>query len=304
MVFLGTDIGASGGPYKVTKGLIEEFGPDRVVDLPVAEMGALGMAVGAAISGLRPVVELMYLDFLGVALDPLLNQAAKAELMSGGQAIVPLVVRTQFGAGGRAGAQHSQSLEALVAGIPGLQVVCPSTPRDAYGLFVSAMSTRRPVVFIENRRLYPLDDPGLVVEDLVPVPMGEARTVRHGSDLTCVSYSRMVHVCAAAAETVASEGISVEVIDLRTLQPWDLGSIAASVTKTGKLLIVHEAPTAFGIGAEISAWVAEHCIYSLNGPIVRIGAPRTVVPFSPPLEDLYLVNETSVAEGMRSLAHE
>lgn len=303
VVLIGVDIGRSGGPFRVTEGLLEAFGPDRVIDAPIAEMGIMGLAVGAAIAGLRPVVELMYMDFLGVCLDPLLNQAAKAEFMSGGQVQVPLVVRTQVGVGGRAGAQHSQSLEAMLAGIPGLKVVFPSTVDDAFGLLASAIRDPGPVVVVENRRLYSARNDRLTPEDLQLVPLGRGCVRNAGADLTCVSYSRMVDVCLSAAEHVREEhGLSVEVIDLRTIQPWDREIVLDSVRKTSRLLVVHEATQEYGVGAEIASFVQEKAFASLDAPVMRLGAPHTPVPFSPVLEDAFIVSDGDVSRALAQLA--
>jgi pyruvate/2-oxoglutarate/acetoin dehydrogenase E1 component len=301
---IGVDIGRVGGPFRVTAGLWEEFGSRRIIDTPIAEMGLMGLAVGSAMAGLRPIVELMYVDFIGVCLDPLLNQAAKARFMSGGHARVPMVVRTQFGAGGRAGAQHSQSLEGMLALIPGLKVVCPATVADAYGLLAAAIEDPDPVIVIENRRLYGRKDEALRLEDLEPTPIGRARIARPGTDVTCVTYSRMVHVCVEAANALAARGgPSIEVVDLRTIYPWDRELVEASVGRTSRLVVAHEAPGEFGVGAEISAWVAESKLFELDAPILRVTPPRQPVPFSPPLEDAYLVAEEDLVDAfVRSAA--
>ena len=295
---IGVDVARMGGPFRVTAGLVDEFGTDRVIDAPIAEMGLMGMAVGAAMCGLRPVIELMYIDFIGVCLDPLLNQAAKARFMSGGQVRVPMVVRTQFGAGGRAGAQHSQSLEGLFAAIPGLTVVAPATVGDAYGLLASAILTDDPVVVIENRHLYASRHEGITAADLSPVPLGKARVARTGTDVTCVSWSRMVGACVRVSDRLAaSGGPSVEVIDLRTIYPWDTEMVAESVGRTARLVVAHEAVRDFGVGAEIAAWVAEHHLVDIDSPILRVAPPRSPIPFSAPLEDSYLVSDADLARA-------
>jgi len=242
----------------------------------------MGLGVGAAMAGMRPVVELMYLDFLGVCFDQLLNQAAKLPFMTGGAAQMALTVRTQFGAGRSSGSQHSQSLEALLAHIPGLTVVMPSTPADTYGLLRAAIQDPNPVVFIENRLLYGMKGPQPPADHIVPI--GRSAVVRPGTDLTVVSVSRMVHESVAAAEVVAGDGISVEVIDLRTVAPLDMAPILDSVEKTSRLLVAHEAVVPFGIGAEIAATVAREGFWSLDAPIERIGAAPTPPPYAPELE--------------------
>jgi pyruvate dehydrogenase E1 component beta subunit len=280
---LGEDV-AEGGPYTATKGLVEEFGADRVRNTPISEAAITGVAIGAAQAGLRPVLEIMYVDFLTLALDQLVNAAAKAHLMSGGQLSVPLVLRTQGGAGYRGGAQHSQSLEAWLTHVPGLKVVMPATATDAAGLLASAIEDPNPVVFVESKTLYFRREE---VRDEA-VPIGVARTVRAGRDVTIVATSRMVHEAVIAAERLAADGIEAEVIDPRTLVPLDLDAILASVRRTNRLVIAHEAVTHGGFGAEIAAQVQAAAFDDLDAPIARVGAPFTPVPFSPPLEDAYL----------------
>ena len=269
MFVAGIDVGAGGNVFGLTRGLADRFG-DRVRDTPISETAIIGLGVGAAMAGMRPVVELMYLDFLGVCFDQLLNQAAKLPFMTGGAAEMALTVRTQFGAGRSSGSQHSQSLEALLAHIPGLSVVMPSTPADTYGLLRAAIQDPNPVVFIENRLLYGMKGPQPPSDYILPI--GKSAVVRPGTDVTVVSVSRMVHEAVAAAERVAGEGISVEVIDLRTVAPLDMAPILDSVHKTSRLLIAHEAVVPFGIGAEIAATVAREGFWDLDAPIERIGA--------------------------------
>lgn len=296
VIFAGIDVGAPGGVFAVSRGLHQRW-PDRVLDTPISESAILGLAVGGAMAGLRPVVEIMYLDFLGVAFDQLLNQAAKLHFMTAGRANMGLTVRTQFGAGKSAGSQHSQSLEALLAHIPGLTVVMPATAADAYGLLRTAIEDPNPVVFIENRTLYgrrfPTPPPGY------RVPIGKARIARTGSDITVVSYSRMVLECLAVAETLAAEGISVEVIDLRTISPWDREAVLASVEKTSRLVVVHEAVTDFGVGAEIVATVAKDGFWFLDAPIERVGAGYSPAPYAPNLERAWLPQRDEIAETIR-----
>lgn len=301
-VFLaGIDVGEGGNVFGLTRGLRERFG-QRVRDTPVSETAIVGLAVGAAMAGLRPVVEVMYLDFLGVCLDQLLNQAAKLPFMTGGAAEMGLTVRTQFGAGRSSGSQHSQSLEALLAHIPGLSVVMPSTPADTYGLLRAAIRDPNPVVFIENRLLYGMKGPAPPADYLLPI--GRAAVVRPGSDVTVVSVSRMVHEAVAAAEALAAEGsgISVEVIDLRTVAPLDMAPILESVHKTSRILIVHEAVVPFGIGAEIAARVARDAFWSLDAPVERLGAAATPPPYAPELERVWLPGRREIAEAVRRLA--
>ncbi len=299
-VFLaGVDVGDGGNVFGLTRGLRARFG-DRVRDTPISETAIVGLAVGAAMAGMRPVVEVMYLDFLGVCFDQLLNQAAKLPFMTGGAAEMALTVRTQFGAGRSSGSQHSQSLEALLAHIPGLTVVMPSTPADTYGLLRASIEDPNPVVFIENRLLYGMKGPKPAADHLVPI--GRSAVVRPGSDITVVSVSRMVHEALAAAEEVAGEGTSVEVIDLRTIAPLDLEPVLASVHKTSRLLIAHEAVVPFGIGAEIAATVAREGFWDLDAPIERVGAAATPPPYAPELERAWLPGRVEIAEAIRRLA--
>jgi acetoin:2,6-dichlorophenolindophenol oxidoreductase subunit beta len=284
VIVLGEDV-AEGGPYLVTAGLAEEFGRERVRNTPISEGTVCGAAIGAAQAGLRPVVEIMFVDFITLALDQLVNQAAKAHFMSGGQLSVPLVLRTQGGAGQRNGAQHSQSLEAWLTHVPGLKVVMPSCAADAAGLLVSAIADPNPVVFVENKSLYFRRE--LVRDPPEPVQIGEARTVRNGSDVTIVALSRLVGDALEAADRLAGEGIEAEVIDPRTLVPLDLDTLAQSVRRTGRAVVAHEAVTAGGFGAELAAQIQAAAFDYLEAPIQRVGAPYTPVPVSPPLEDAY-----------------
>ena len=281
----GIDVGAGGNVFGLTRGLRDEFG-ERVRDTPISETAIVGVGVGAAMAGMRPVVEIMYLDFIGVCFDQLLNQAAKLPFMTGGAAEMGLTVRTQFGAGRSSGSQHSQSLEALLAHVPGLSVVMPSTPADTYGLLRASIQDPNPVVFIENRLLYGMKGPRPPADHLVPI--GRSAVVRPGTDVTVVSVSRMVHEALAAADEVAADGISVEVIDLRTVAPLDLAPVLESVHKTSRILIAHEAVVPFGIGAEIAATVAKEAFWDLDAPIERIGAEATPAPYSPDLEKAWL----------------
>jgi 2-oxoisovalerate dehydrogenase E1 component len=299
-VFLaGIDVGEGGNVFGLTRGLRDQFG-DRVRDTPISETAIIGLAVGAAMAGMRPVVELMYVDFLGVCFDQLLNQAAKLPFMTGGAAQMALTVRTQFGAGRSSGSQHSQSLEALLAHIPGLSVVMPSTPADTYGLLRAAIQDPNPVVFIENRLLYGMK--GLQPPPDYILPIGVSAVVRPGNDVTVVSVSRMVHEAVAAAERLADDGISVEVIDLRTVAPLDMSPILDSVRKTSRILIAHEAVVPFGIGAEIAATVAREAFWDLDAPIERVGAAATPPPYAPELERAWLPDRDDIIESIRRLA--
>ncbi len=295
----GIDVGAGGNVFGLTRGLQDRFG-DRVRDTPISETAIVGLGVGAAMAGMRPVVEVMYLDFVGVCFDQLLNQAAKLPFMTGGAAQMALTVRTQFGAGRSSGSQHSQSLEALLAHIPGLTVVMPSTPADTYGLLRAAIQDPNPVVFIEHRLLYGMKGPQPPADHVVPI--GRARIVRPGTDVTVVSVSRMVHEALAAADAVAADGISVEVIDLRTVAPLDMATILESVHRTSRLLIAHEAVVPFGIGAEIAATVAREGFWDLDAPIERVGAAPTPPPYAPDLERAWLPDHATIEAAVRRLA--
>jgi pyruvate dehydrogenase E1 component beta subunit len=293
---LGEDV-AEGGPWGATAGLADEFGPERIRNTPISEAAIAGIAIGAGQSGLRPVVEIMFVDFVTLALDQLVNQAAKAHFMSGGQLTVPLVLRTQGGAGQRGGAQHSQSLEVWLTHVPGLKVVMPSTAADAAGLLRAAIADPNPVVYVENKTLY------FRRETFEPeeVPIGRARVVRPGRDVTVVALSRLVHEAVAAADELAAEGIEVEVVDPRTLVPLDLETIVESVSRTHRLVVAHEAVEHGGFGAEIAAQVQAAAFDELDAPIVRVGAPFAPIPFSPPLEDAYLPSRDDVAAAVRRL---
>jgi len=290
VIVIGEDV-AEGGPYHATKGLAEEFGEERVINTPISEAAIAGVAVGAAQAGLRPVLEIMYIDFVTLAYDQMVNQAAKAHLMSGGQLSVPMVLRTQGGAGTRSGAQHSQSLEALLAHIPGLKVAVPSNAHDARALLREAIKDPNPVVFIENKTLYYKREE---VRDDEPLAFGRAAVVRRGVDATVVAYSRMVSEALSAADQLAEVGLDVEVIDARTLVPFDLETVMASVKKTGVLVVAHEAVRFCGFGAEIAAQVQEQAGDHLDAPVQRIGAPSVPIPVSPPVEDEYLPSAADI----------
>jgi acetoin:2,6-dichlorophenolindophenol oxidoreductase subunit beta len=299
-VFLiGEDIGLPGGVFGTTAGLFAKFGGKRVIDTPISESGFVGAAVGAAAMGLRPVVSLMFVDFIGVCLDQILNQAAKMRFMFGGKAKIPMVVRANFGAGVGAGAQHSQSLEAFFMHIPGIKVVMPSTPYDAKGLLIAAIRDENPVICLEHKMLYGLK--GEVPEESYAIPIGSAEIKRPGTDVTVIATGFMVHHALKAAEKAEAEGISVEVLDPRSLLPLDEPAILESVKKTHRLIIVHEAVKFAGCGAEIAAMVAEKAFDYLDAPIMRIGAPFCPVPFSPVLEAAYLPGEAAISEALRSM---
>lgn len=296
---VGEDVGKFGGGLGVVLGLLDEFGPKRVRDTPLSETAIVGHAVGAAMAGLRPVAEIMFDDFLGIVMDELGNQAAKARYMFGGKARVPMVLRASCGAGIRAAAQHSQSLEAWCAHVPGLKIIMPSTPADAKGLLIAAIRDDNPVVYLEHKTLLNIE--GEVPEGEYVLPIGKADVKRHGGDVTLVTWSAMVQPCLDAAEMLASEGVNAEVIDLRTIVPLDKEAILESVARTGKLVIVHEAVRTGGFGAEIAAIVADEGFDLLDAPIKRVTAPDTPVPFSPVLEDAYLPNAEKIKEAVLSL---
>jgi pyruvate/2-oxoglutarate/acetoin dehydrogenase E1 component len=297
VVLIGIDVGGSGGVFTVTRGLRERFGPERIRDTPISEMAYVGAAVGAAMTGLRPIVEIMFMDFLGVCLDPIMNQAAKLGYMTNGALKVPIVFRTQTGAGRSSGAQHSQSLEAIIAHIPGLKVVMPGSVTDAHDLLLEAVRDPGPVVFIENRRLYAMH--GQPNEQ--PLPLGAARIARHGDDVSVVTWGQTLRECLLAAETSAA---SLDVIDLRSLVPLDMETILRSVERTGRLLVAHEAVRDFGAGAEIAARVAEELFDQLLAPVRRLATPPVPLPFSPRLERSLLPSAELVAAAAEALKDE
>ena len=296
VLVLGEDV-AEGGPWGATAGLVEEFGAERVRNTPISEAAICGVAIGAAQSGLRPVVEIMFIDFVTLALDQLVNQAAKAHFMSGGQLSVPLVLRTQGGAGQRGGAQHSQSLEAWLTHVPGLKVAMPSNAADMAGLLGAAIADPNPVVLVENKTLYFRREQ---VVEREPIELGRAKVVRPGRDVTVIALSRLVPEALAAAEDLAAEGIEAEVVDPRTLVPLDLGTIVESVSRTHRLVVAHEAVRVGGFGAELAAQLQEAAFDELDAPIARVGAPFAPIPFSPPLEDEYLPGREEVASAVRA----
>lgn len=282
VLLLGEDIGFLGGNFKTSVGLFEKYGDLRVKDTPISEAGFVGMGIGMALTGLRPIVELMFSDFLLVAADQVINQAAKIRYMSGGQATVPMVIRTPIGAGRSSAAQHSQSMQAMMAHFPGLIVVVPSTAQEAKGLLKTAIRDNNPVIFFEHKMEY---SNKYMIDDVVePIPFGKANIVKQGKDITIVATSNQVMKSVEAAEKLEKEGISVEVIDLRTIVPMDRNTIIESVKKTGRLLIIDEAYEKCGIGAEIGADIMDDVFYYLDAPIGRIATPNVPLPFSPALE--------------------
>ncbi|HSS94817.1 MAG TPA: alpha-ketoacid dehydrogenase subunit beta [Candidatus Dormibacteraeota bacterium] len=294
-VFLiGEDVAEAGTPFKVLRGLVEEFGPDRVMDTPISEPGFTGIGLGAAMTGMRPVVDIMFGDFLFLALDQIGNQAAKVHYMSGGKLKAPIVIRTTLGATRRSAAQHSQSLHALVSHIPGLKVALPSTPYDAKGLMKSAIRDDNPVVIFEDKMMYSVK--GNVPEGEYTIPLGQADVKRVGEDITLVATSSMVYVALAAADLLAKQGISAEVIDPRTTVPLDTEAIVSSAKKTGHAIVIDEGYQRYGVTAEIASVIADEAFYQLDAPVKRMGAMDVPVPFSPALEDLTVPTAEKVAE--------
>ncbi len=299
VVLLGEDIGCYGGIFQVTKGLQAEFGPERVVDTPISEAGFVGASVGAALTGMRPVTEIMFIDFTTVCMDMIINQMAKMHYMFGGRGKVPMVLRTNIGAGRGTAAQHSQSFHSVFMHVPGLYVATPSTPYDAKGLLIEAIKNDNPVIFVEHKRLY--NTKGHVPEEPYRIPFGQAEVKRQGKDVTVMATHALVLSALEAAEEAANEGIDVEVIDPRTLAPLDTKTLIASVKKTGRLLIADEDNKTCGVGAELAAIVAEEAIDYLKAPIQRNCSPDTPVPFSPPLEKAYMFGKDRLLESVRRL---
>jgi len=294
---IGEDVGGPGGAFGATKGLLETFGERRVKDTPISESAIVGLAIGAAAQGLRPVAEIMFVDFLTVCMDQIVNQMAKMRYMFGGVYKLPVVIRAPCGGGLNAGPQHSQCLESWFAHVPGLKVVMPATPYDVKGLLKTSIRDDNPVLFIENKALYAMK--GEIPEEEYLIPIGKADVKREGKDVTVVATSRMVHQALEAAKSLSNEGIEVEVIDLRTISPLDKETIFKSVEKTSKLVVTHEAVKAFGIGAEIAAMVCEEMIDCLDAPVLRVGAPFVPVPFN--LENFYLPNSGDVIKAVKKV---
>ena len=296
---VGEDIGAFGGVFGAFGGLQKEFGARRVVDTPISEQAIIGLGVGSSVTGLRPIVDLMFMDFVCVALDQIVNQAAKLKYMFGGKASLPLTITTAGGAGLSAAAQHSQSLEAILCHIPGLKVVYPSNPYDMKGLMVSCIRENNPTVMVKHKRLLGMTGP--VPEEMYSVPLGVANVLRPGKDVTVVSWGRMANESLVAAEKLAEEGIDCEVIDPRTLQPFDTATVVQSARKTNRIIVVHEAVRFGGLGAEIAAQVQEEAFDYLDAPVARIGAPFSPVPFSPVLEKAYLPNADKIKAEVKRI---
>ena len=299
VVLLGEDIGDYGGIFQVTAGLLDKFGPERVMDMPISEAGFVGGCVGAALTGMRPVVEIMFIDFTTACMDMIINQMAKMHYMFGGRGKVPMVLRVNIGAGRGAAAQHSQSFHALFMHIPGLYVAAPSTPYDAKGLLIEAIKNDNPVIFVEHKKLYA--EKGPVPEERYTIPFGKAEIKRKGTDITMVATHAMVLRSLVAAEEAAKEGIDVEIVDPRTLTPLDKVTILDSVKKTGRLLVTDEGHKTCGVAAEISALVAEEAIFYLKAPIYRVCSPDTPVPFSPLLEQAYIPDEKDLMAAIKGL---
>ncbi len=296
---LGEDVGTYGGAFRVTQGFLEKFGPERIIDTPISETGLIGAAIGASLFGMRPIAELQFIDFIACGFNQIVNYAAKSRYRWGGG--VPIVIRGPAGGGVHGGPFHSQNPEAYFMNVPGLKIVVPATPIDAKGLMIAAIRDPDPVLFLEHKFLYRRirED---VPEGDYTTPIGEAKIARAGDDVSILTYGAMVHSSLEAAEIVAAEGLSVEVLDLRTLLPMDRARILETVKKTGRALIVHEATRTGGPGGEIAALIAEHAFLHLDAPIVRVAPPDTPVPYSPPLEEFFLPNAAKIAEAIRALA--
>src|SRR5579872_4836668 len=296
---MGEDVAEAGTVFKVLSGLVEEFGPARVIDTPISEAGITGLGVGGAMTGMRPIIDIMFGDFIGLALDQIVNQAAKIHYMSGGKLKVPLVVRTTLGATRRSAAQHSQSLHAWVSHIPGLKVALPSTPYDAKGLLKTAIRDDNPVVVFEDKMMYQLK--GSVPEQDYTIPFGVADVKREGEDITLVATSSMVQVALGAAAMLEESGISAEVVDPRTTWPLDEKTLVESARKTSRAIVLDEGYGRYGVTAELAAVIAEGAFYDLDAPVMRMGAMHVPIPFSPPLEDVTVPTEQSVFEAARKL---
>jgi acetoin:2,6-dichlorophenolindophenol oxidoreductase subunit beta len=296
---MGEDVAEAGTPFKVLSGLVEEFGKERVLDTPISEAGFTGMAVGAAMTGMRPIVDIMFGDFITLTMDQMANQAAKVHYMSGGKWKVPMVMRTTLGATRRSAAQHSQSLHAWFSHVPGLKVVLPSTPYDAKGLLKAAIRDENPVVFFEDKMMYKLKGP--VPDEDYTIPLGVADIKREGSDITLVATSSMVQVAVGAAALLEEAGISAEVIDPRTTWPLDEKALIESAKKTSRVIVLDEGYQRYGVTAEIASVIAEGAFYDLDAPVKRMGAMHVPIPFSPPLEDVTVPTETSVFEMARKM---
>lgn len=296
VVVMGEDVAHAGGAFKATRGLLDAFGAERVIDTPISESAIASAAVGMALTGLKPVVEIMFMDFITLSMDALVNQAAKARYMFGGQGSVPMVLRTPHGGGLSAGPQHSQCLEAWLAHVPGLKVVCPATPQDAYSLLRAAIADPDPVMFIEHKGMYASKGP---VDTAQGARIGQARIARVGRDATLVTYGATVSTCLQAAEQLAKDGVEVEVIDLRSIQPWDKAAVLESLSRTHRAVVVHEAVQSFGVGAEIVATIADEGFDELDAPVLRVAAPFMPAPFASSLEKGYVVTAERVIDAVR-----
>lgn len=302
IIVLGEDVGARGGVFRVTMGFADEFGEERVLDTPLDEALIAGIAIGMAIDGLIPVAEMQFADFIFPAFNQIVQEAARIRYRSNGDFGCPMVIRTPYGGGVHGALYHSQSIEAFFAHVPGLKVVAPSTPKDVKGMLTQAIKDPDPVIFLEHKKCYRLIK-GEVPDEDYSIEFGKAEVRREGSDLTCVSYGLMHHFCVEAAERLSSEGIEVEVIDLRSLYPLDIDTVLTSVGKTNKAMVVYEDNRFLGLGAEVSAQIAENAMFELDGPIVRIGGPHVpAMPFAPTLEHWFMPDVDQIEQEMRKLA--
>ena len=299
LYLFGEDVGGYGGSYAVTKGFLEEFGPERIIDTPISESAMVGLGTGAAMAGLRPVVEIMTINFTLLAMDQIVNHAAKLRYMSGGQYTAPIIIRTVTGGGAQLGATHSQSLEGWFASVPGLKVVVPSDPKDALGLFRAVMSEQDPVIFVEHLLLY--SSKGEVPENDYVIPIGKAEVKKNGDDITIISYSRMVLVALEAAQKLTEMDISVEVVDLRSLAPLDIETVLKSVRKTGHALVVEEACRTGGFGAEVASQVQEFAFDYLDGPVIRVAGEDVPIPYSRPLEKMAIQTADSIIVAVKNI---
>jgi 2-oxoisovalerate dehydrogenase E1 component beta subunit len=301
VIVLGEDIGVHGGVFRATDGLYTEFGPDRVIDTPLAELGIVGTAIGSALNGLRPVAEIQFADYIYPAMDQIINEAAKIRYRTNGGFGCPLVIRAPYGAGVHGALYHSQSVEAFFCHVPGLKVVTPATPYDAKGLLKAAVRDEDPVLYFEHKRTYRRIR-GEVPDDDYVVPIGVAEVKRAGRHVSIITYGAMVHQALEAAEALAPEGISVEVVDLRSLLPWDHETVVASVAKTNKVVVCHEDSKTGGVGAEVAAFIAEELFEDLDGPIMRVAALDTPIPFSPQLEEAIIPGTRHILDAVHRLA--
>jgi 2-oxoisovalerate dehydrogenase E1 component beta subunit len=302
VLVLGEDVGARGGVFRATMGFVDEFGQDRVLDTPLDECLIAGISIGMAIDGLRPVAEMQFADFIFPAFNQIVQEAARIRYRSNGDFTVPMVIRAPYGGGVHGALYHSQSIEAFFAHVPGLKVVAPVTPYDAKGMLLQAIDDPDPVIFLEHKKTY-RSIKGEVPDERYTIPFGRAEIRREGSDVTCVSYGLMMHYCLEAAERLTSEGVDVEVIDLRSMYPLDMETVLSSVGKTGKAMIVYEDNKFLGLGAEVAAQIAENALFELDGPIVRIGGPHVpAMPYSPTLEHWFLPDADRIEQEMRKLA--